>query len=46
MDETTWRVGVPLAFGANLLEFTALDRRGQVVGAAPLTVTRVEPPAP
>ena len=38
-DENSWQVVVPLAFGANALNFQAFDRRGNLVGADAITVT-------
>jgi hypothetical protein len=35
----SWQVTLPLALGANVLELTALDRRGAVVGSDTITVT-------
>ena len=43
-SDTTWRVEVALAPGPNEIELTALDRRGQPVGADRVTITRALPP--
>jgi hypothetical protein len=40
VDERTWRVDVPLAPGLNIVELEAVDRAGEVVGAATILVTR------
>ena len=44
LDDGTWQVAMGIAPGANEIELTALDRYGESVGSAGLTITLLDPP--